>query len=353
MKNYMRLAAGVLLLPVVLSGCYPVGTKTMNLTIIYAITAMLSILLLIGYCTQIRKKDAWFLLLFSCVCIVNAGYFCLATSETIGEALLANRISYLGSVFLPFSMLMIILNVCRFSYRTLLPGVLLAVSIGVFLVAASPGYLDIYYSEVSLGRVDGATVLQKVYGPWHSLYLFYLIAYFAAMLLAAGYAAMKKNLESPVHAFILICAVFVNIAVWLLEQLAQINFEFLSVSYIISELFLLGLYLLLQEERRIVCDEQARSAAVISAEDSENTVENITVYREEKRRVFRFLLSQATMLCLLFVNRKYLLSRLLHRHLHRMNHWRKTPGNRPSRNLPLPRMSYRNRSAILSLSWSA
>ena len=34
-------------------------------------------------------------------------------------------------------------------------------------------------------------------------------------------------------------AVFINMGVWLLEQIVRIDFELLSVSYIVSELFLL------------------------------------------------------------------------------------------------------------------
>lgn len=43
----------------------------------------------------------------------------------------------------------------------------------------------------------------------------------------------------------------VNLSVWLLEQLVKIDFEFLSVSYIISELFLLSLFLMLQETEKL------------------------------------------------------------------------------------------------------
>ena len=48
---------------------------------------------------------------------------------------------------------------------------------------------------------------------------------------------IKKRLESTGHAAILIIAVFVNIGIWFIEQFVRINFEMLSVSYIISELF--------------------------------------------------------------------------------------------------------------------
>lgn len=233
-----------------LSGCGAVGSKSTSLSVIYGATAALSLLLLFGYCTIVCRRDSWFLLLFSSVAVVNAGYFALSLSKTVEEALLANRISYLGSVFLPLAMLMSILNTTRLRYRRWLPAMLTILAMAVFLVAASPGYLSIYYQEVSLVTVNGVTVLHKEYGPLHCLYLFYLVLYFAAMLAAILYAAVRKKLDHQAHALILLGAVMVNLGVWLLEQLAQLDFEFLSVSYIISELFLLGLDMMVQENER-------------------------------------------------------------------------------------------------------
>ena len=230
-----------------LTGCGPVGSKAANISIVYGVAAVVSLLLFIGYCCLVRKKDIWFLLLFSCIFVVNAGYLCLAASSTVEEALLANRISYLGSVFLPFSMLMIILEVCNLHHNKWLPIVLLCLCGVVFFIAASPGYLDIYYKSVRLEIIDGVATLIKEYGPWHSCYLFYLAGYFTAMLTMIVYASIKKAVSSRMHAVMLLVAVFVNLGVWLLEQLVRMDFEFLSISYIISELFLLGLCLMLQE----------------------------------------------------------------------------------------------------------
>ena len=230
-----------------LSGCGSIGNKSTSMSVIYSVTAILSLLLLIGYCSLLKKKDAWFLLLFSSVFVVNTGYLCLALSRTLEEALLANRISYLGSVFLPLAMLMIIINVVNIKYKKWILCILFPITFFVFFVAASPGYLDIYYKSVTLMNIDGVTVLCKEYGPWHSLYLFYLLAYFLVMIGVITYGKIKKKIETTAHSAILLIAVFVNICVWLLEQLVEIEFEFLSVSYIISELFLLGLYLVIQD----------------------------------------------------------------------------------------------------------
>lgn len=231
----------------ILTGCSSIGNKSMSMSVIYGVTAVLSFILLMGYCSLLKKRDAWFLLLFSSVFVVNTGYLCLSLSRTLEEALLANRISYLGSVFLPLAMLIIIMNVVNIRHGKWLLCILFPITVFVFFVAASPGYLDIYYKSVTLINVNGVSVLCKEYGPWHSLYLFYLLAHFTAMICIIIYGKIKKKIESAAHSAIILIAVFVNICVWLLEQLVDIEFEFLSVSYIISELFLLGLYLVIQD----------------------------------------------------------------------------------------------------------
>lgn len=257
-----KIAAGISLPALLLLNGCGVGDKALGMSVIYAVVAVLSLLLLVGYCTLIRRRRLWLVVLFASVFVVNVGYWLLSVSTTLDAALWANRLAYLGSVFLPLSMLMVILNVSKLPYPKWLAGVLLGVSAIMFLVAGSPGILDIYYKEVTLVFVDGVAVLQKVYGPLHDLYFYFLILYFAAIIALAVYAIAKKRLDNGSKIVVLVVAVSVNIGVWLVEQLVKIDFEFLSISYIISELFLLGLSLMVQEtERLLAAAAAARESA--------------------------------------------------------------------------------------------
>lgn len=246
-KKYIGIGSIVLPLLILLSGCSQVGSKSADMSAIYAVTSLLALALLFGYCFLVKKKDPWFLVLFSAVMVVNIGYLTLSLSSTLNEALLANRISYLGSVFLPVSMLMSILRICRIKLKNWMVGIILGISAVVFLIAASPGYLDVYYKEVSLITVNGISALEKVYGPLHSVYLYYLLLHFSSMIGVIIYAKISKRIKSSIHAIVILGSVSVNIGVWLMEQLVKIDFEFLSVSYIVSELFLLGISLMMQE----------------------------------------------------------------------------------------------------------
>lgn len=251
MKKLFASTSIILFLILCLSGCNAIGSKSASLTIIYGAAAVLSLLLLIICCRLVRKNKVWFILLFSSVLVVNIGYTFLAMSTCLEMAFWANRVAYLGSVFLPLSMLMIILNVTNTKQPKWLHYSLEILAIIVFLIAASPGILPLYYKEVSFAVVDGVATLVKVYGPLHSLYLFYLVGYFAAMVTVIIRAQIKKSIDATAHAVILAIAVFVNIGVWFIEQVTSIEFEMLSISYIISELFLLGIHLVMHEYQRM------------------------------------------------------------------------------------------------------
>ena len=125
--------------------------------------------------------------------------------------------------------------------------------------------------------VDGVSTLIKVYGPLHPLYLFYLLGYFAAMVTVIIRASIRKTIESTSHAVVLAIAVFVNIGVWFIEQLTDIDFEMLSVSYIISELFLLGVHFVMNENRRLSELIQQKEEALRQAAVSDKPVKVISI----------------------------------------------------------------------------
>ena len=215
--------------------------------ITYAIMAIIATVLLIGYCALVRKKEPWLLLLYVCVTIVNVGYFLLSISKTIEFAIFANDVAYLGSIFLSMSMLLTIIKLCGFEVKKKLVIVLIALGAAMFVIVATSGILPWYYKEISLAFVYGAAKLEKVYGVLHPTYLVYLLAYFAAMITCIVKSIGKKMIASQKHAVLLTAIVFGNIAVWLVEKFIPWNFEFLSVSYLFSELILFGLYWMMQD----------------------------------------------------------------------------------------------------------
>ena len=217
------------------------------MSIAYGILCVIS-LALIGVCLAVdRKKDICLLLLFISVFVCNLGQFLISVAPNLSFALNGNRIAYLGQVFLPLLMLKMILNLCSLNYKKWLLPTLSLISIAVLFVTLTPGFFPCYYKNVSIAVADGVTRLIRDYGPLHLLYYIYLLSYFALMLIVIIHSAVKKKITSTLHTTFLLCAVLCSIIIWFAEQFFPRGFEFLTVSYVISELFILLLYGILQE----------------------------------------------------------------------------------------------------------
>ena len=217
------------------------------MSIFYGVACGFAIILLIAYFFILKKKEKWLLRLFISVLICNTWYFMLSLSKCLTFALISNSIAYIGNVFLPFFMLMLILDVCNIKHSKLLSYILIPVGIVMLFIATSGGYLPIYYKCVRLEIIKGGAKLVKEYGPLHILYFVYLFGYMLSMVSILMYSIIAKKLTSKMHASFLCVIVFGNILVWLIEQLVAHSFEFLCVSYILNECLLLFLYGMLQE----------------------------------------------------------------------------------------------------------
>ena len=224
-----------------------VGTKSSNMVMVYGAIALLSILLLSGYLLWEKKKERNFLFLTSCVAAVNCGYFLLACANSLPMAMFANGISYFGAAYSMLAMLLIISNVCQMKKRKAVRDILIGISTAAFLLAASGDWLGLYYRSVEIVTVNGTTRLIKDYGPLHILYTVYLLSYVALMVAIIWYARKKQRLTSPKYTMLLLVAVLLNIGVWAVEQAVDVDFEFLSVSYVVTEVMLLLIYGMLRD----------------------------------------------------------------------------------------------------------
>jgi len=214
----------------------------------YGIITFVS-LCMVGVCVAVdKKRDVWLILVAVSVSVCNLGYFMLSISPNLDSALNSNRLSYLGSVFLPFFMLMMVLRFCSMHRSKPLMVTLVAIGIVMLGITTSPGILPIYYKTVDFEIVNGAGRLIREYGPLHTLYYVYLFGYMFSMIGVTVYAIAKKKIGSSLHTGLLLCTVCSSIVIWLVEQFLPRSFEWLSVSYILDECLILIIYSSMQKQ---------------------------------------------------------------------------------------------------------
>ena len=217
------------------------------MTVGYAICLIAAVGLLIAYSSVTKKKEFWLTMLYVCVTVVNLGYLLMSLARRVEFAVFGNDVAYLGSVFLSMCMFLTIVRLCGFKIKK--AHVITCVSLGalMFVIVASSPMLPLYYKSVDIEMIDGAAKLVKEYGVLHPIYLVYLLGYFAAMIGTIIHSVRKKKIGNPKLAGFIAAIVCSNIVMWLFEKMVNWEYEFLSVTYIISEFLLLIVYWMLQD----------------------------------------------------------------------------------------------------------
>ena len=107
------------------------------------IISILAVILLV--CIGKRQNITYFLLVFVTVAISNGGYFALATSSNVEEAVLATQITYFGGVFLPLFMFLCVLQLCKLHIPDWVVPILFVIDTVILGGVFSIGYSEVYY----------------------------------------------------------------------------------------------------------------------------------------------------------------------------------------------------------------
>ena len=217
------------------------------MTIGYLISFFFAVGLLVAYFVMVKNKEFWLTMLYVCVCIVNLGYTLLSAAKTVEFALLGNDVAYLGSVFLSTCMFLTIVRLCGFKIKK--AHIITCVSLGflMFSIVALTDLIPWYYKSVSLEMIGGSAKLVKEYGPLHPVYTVYLVGYFVAMIVTIIHSARAKKMGDTKFAGFIAGIVCSNVIVWLFEKFVSWDYEFLSLTYIASEIMLLLVYWMMQD----------------------------------------------------------------------------------------------------------
>ena len=217
---------------------------TANITIF-----IVSLLIIPAFFIFVKEKSEkpWLFVLSVSIAVVNLGYLLISLSKTVEFALISNKISYLGQVVIPLAMLMIILELCGFKAEKWLKTILILGAVMMFALVCTTGYLDWYYKSTELATENGVSYLVKVYGPLHVINLIYVLSYFISTFVVIVVSVSRHKDSSNKLAGLMFAVLFCNIAMWLVEKMVEIHFEFLSISYVMSELAFLFVYVLLQD----------------------------------------------------------------------------------------------------------
>lgn len=165
------------------------------MSVYYLLAALILSVLNIAILTAINSKRniPYYTTMFHVMTIQIAGHLFLALSTNLEEALLANKIAYLGATFIPMLFLLGELNMCNIKISKKLHITLFFISATILGFALTAGQSTIYYKSVTLTKNFGVTDFVAEYGPAHMLYNIMMVSYLLSGLTIFFVSIYKKK----------------------------------------------------------------------------------------------------------------------------------------------------------------
>lgn len=164
------------------------------MTLYYDVALILSMILMLAYvCMWHKHFDVHITLVFVLVPITNVGYCLFFRAHNIDEALLANKLTYIGGCYLLPIIMLTVFSLCQIKLARWIRLGLLTLSTGIFACQLFNGRNGLVYESVAYQRIDGMPTLIKTYGPVHVLFYAMIFACFLASIGAMVYSYIRKK----------------------------------------------------------------------------------------------------------------------------------------------------------------
>lgn len=213
------------------------------MTMFYAAMAVLSVanLLIFIFFFYEKKLNYYILAMLMIAALSNVGNYVIAISETLQEAILAQKIQYLGGCFMPPLMLIVIFKMCNLNINKWISNLLFLYSFVVYGLVCTIGYHDLYYTKGRLEKIGNATVIVAEYGFAH---VFFYVLLYGYLLIGIGvlfYSLKKKSQISAKNLQVLIGMELMTIVVFFLGRMINPDLEVMPLVYVIDGFMLLYL----------------------------------------------------------------------------------------------------------------
>ena len=188
----------------------------------------------VWYEYQNRKTSYYYMVIIMIMTVSNAGYLAVALSTTVEEAILANKILYLGNCFVPPVMLSLICTFINYKMRLWIKSVLYGISTLVYGMVLTIGYSDLYCTDVHLKSYRDATVIGCTYGIGYTIFCFFLVAYIMLEFGMIVLMLMRKRSVSKWNMIGISIIVVINVYFYLVGKLINPLIEVTPLTYAIN-----------------------------------------------------------------------------------------------------------------------
>ncbi len=183
-----------------------------------------------------KHDDVHITLIFTLIPIVNLGFLLLGQADSLGLALAATKITYIGGCFLQLILVLAIFSLCKIQVHRLVRVLLFLLSLGIYISVLTIGSRDWFYVKATYEKNNEIGTLIKEYGPLHAIFYGVLIIYFAISITAIIYAFIRKNQVSRKLLALLFLPQIICIICYFLGRQILPSIELLPAGYVFAQI---------------------------------------------------------------------------------------------------------------------
>ena len=139
------------------------------------------------------KLNGPYTLLFFSVFIACLGHLLLALSTNLDQAILSNKMIYVGSIFLPLFTFDAGISICKIRLPHWCYDLLAVMVFAVFVLSQTVGFSDIYYKSITFIKTNGVGNFTAVYGIGHDIFNCMMVGFVLINVSLIVYAFLKRR----------------------------------------------------------------------------------------------------------------------------------------------------------------
>ena len=175
-------------------------------------------------------------LIFILALSAHLSYVMLALSENVREALLANKMLYIGGCYLQMIGMFLIISICNLRPSKLIRFLMVLFSTIVYGGVLTVGYLPVFYKSVEIEKRNGVTVLIKEYGPMHTMFYIEIVLYLLITIGVLIYGWLKRPDVSRRNLLIASVMEIFSIIAFFLGRMITKDVEWMALADLVDEI---------------------------------------------------------------------------------------------------------------------
>lgn len=203
------------------------------MTTIYGTCVVISLLIYLWLCITDVKKSLSQNIMILIMIISNIGFLSLSLSKEPREAILANKILYLGGCYLPLLYFLTFCEICHIKIKKRLKIIFAIIQTIIYLFVWTIGYNDLYYKNLQYEMIDGTIHILKEYGPAHMLYPLSMFGYFLASAIMFFRAFEKKKTINYFEIHSMIISAALGLSCYIIQRIFNFEINIMPISYLI------------------------------------------------------------------------------------------------------------------------